>query len=187
MCRQQEQFTAGCRCVCCRVDGMQTMKFVDDLIQQLQATPRCQVSPPSGQPVTRAGLVVPPEVVRFYELCGGADLFVGSDHPLSLVSPKRFRSANLEIVGEEIDNDISSSWFVIAEGRSGEYVSIDLGPEHLGRCYDSYVDRHGVAGSCAVIALSFCEFLERCLLAKGDRYYWLVDQFVGYGDAYGLP
>jgi antitoxin YokJ len=163
---------------------MQTMKSIDDLIQQIKATPHCKVDPALGQPRPRPSLVVPPEVARFYELCGGAELFVGSDHPLSFVSPRRFRSANLEIVGEEIDDDISSTWCIFAQGRSGEYATIDLGAQRAGRCYDSYVDRHGVAGSCAVIAQTFCEFLERCLPANGDRYFWLNDRFFAYGDAY---
>jgi antitoxin YokJ len=103
---------------------------------------------------------------------------------MTVVKADRLRSANVEMLGELIEDDRSAMWFIVAESRSGEYVSIELGAERLGGCYDSLVDRHGVAGSCAVVANSVSECFERSLTASGSRHYWRADDFVPYGDAY---
>jgi antitoxin YokJ len=163
---------------------MSTVKSIKSIISGISASSNCKVIDATGLPTLLGRGRLPPELIDFYNLCGGIELCFGSEYSLKIVTPSQFRPANIEIFGERIEDDISSSWYVVAEGRSGEYVSVDLSADRCGRCYDSYVDRHGVAGSCPVIALSFGEFLERCWARLGSRFYWLEDQFQSYGDAY---
>lgn len=54
-------------------------------------------------------------------------------------------------------------------------VTIDCSADRLGRCYDSFWDSHGVAGSCSIVALSFTDLLQRLLDNNGDYWYWLGD------------
>lgn len=129
-------------------------------------------------------LDIPDDLREFYSRCGGMELFQASEYPLRIVSPSTFRLANPAIVGEVIEDDITSSWYIFAEGRSGEFVTVDLHPSRRGRCYDSYIDRHGIVGSCPILALSFTEFLKEVLNRPGSRFYWLLDSFKSYGDAY---
>lgn len=70
--------------------------------------------------------------------------------------------------------------------RSGavEAISVDCSPQRLGLCYDSFWDRHGVVGDCAVLARSFTELLQRLFEARGGYWYWLRDDAPNYGDAY---
>ena len=132
-------------------------------------------------PALPDGLHLPDDVSEFYKNCGGIRLAVGQDE-FHVVSPTDFVRSNDAILGETHANDRSHWWFVI--GRSGEqYVSIDLAPGRLGRCYDSFWDRHAVAGSCPVIAASFSEFLARLLDGDGSLY-WLAEDFVAEEDAY---
>jgi hypothetical protein len=53
-------------------------------------------------------------------------------------------------------------------------------------CYDSFHEVHGMPGSCAVVALSFTDLLERLLAARGGHWYWLEPGFASLGDAYDL-
>jgi antitoxin YokJ len=157
---------------------------VDELIERISCTSECNVLAASGQPVVRSGEQLPADLERFYSVCGGAELFVTSDYPLRIVRPSELVRANPEIVGVEATEDITDSWYIVARGGSEEAISIDCRLERLGRCYDSFWDRHGVAGSCPVIALSFTELLSRFVAAEGKRLYWLERDWVGYGDAY---
>jgi antitoxin YokJ len=91
--------------------------------------------------------------------------------------------ANPVIIGERVD-DISDSWYIVGRGGAGEFMSIDLHPDRVGTCYDSFREVHGVPGSCAVIALSFTDLLERLLAAHGGHWYWLEPDFAPLGDAY---
>ena len=53
--------------------------------------------------------------------------------------------------------------------------------------YDSFWDRHGVVGECAVVARSFTELLSNLFYNQGDDYpYWLEADFEYIGDAYDL-
>ena len=64
------------------------------------------------------------------------------------------------------------------------YVTIDLAKERLGRCYDSFWDRHGVVGECAVIAQTFTELVSQLYSNQGKSLFWLDDKFNYLGDAY---
>ena len=59
---------------------------------------------------------------------------------------------------------------------------IDLDPRRLGRVYDGFWDRFGVAGSMPVVALSFTDFLARLAESSGEPV-WAGDD-LGLGDAY---
>lgn len=131
-----------------------------------------------------AGRRLPDDVVAFYTECGGADLFLGKDFELRICTPGELVPSNPEIMGEQVPDDITSSWYIVARGGSGEYISIDLHPDRLGLCYDSFHEVHGVAGSCPVVATSFTDLLRRLLAADGGHWYWLEPGWVSLGDAY---
>lgn len=69
------------------------------------------------------------------------------------------------MIGEKTEYDISSNWYIIGRDMNKEYITIDLNPLRLGRCYDSYWENHGVPGNCAIIATTFTE-----LITLGDAY-----------------
>jgi hypothetical protein len=163
---------------------MQAVSNLANLIGKIRTTNGCRVAAPSGYPSLPVAYSLSDDLLQYFSTCGAIELFTDADYPLSIASPSTFTSANIEIVGEVIENDITASWFVCARGRTGEYITIDLNPARLGWCYDSYEDRHGVAGSCPIIARSFAEFLERAFSTRGGRHYWLLDSFQSYGDAY---
>jgi antitoxin YokJ len=152
-----------------------------DLVAQLRQNDDCQVLPASGIP--SAGLRLPADVEEFYRLCGGATLFQGADYSIDIVAPSDFVRANPVIVGKDGADDISYDWFVIA--KAGEqYITIDLNESRIGRCYDSFWDRHGVAGECKIVATSFEGLLEQLIETRGAYWYWLDEDFQSLGDAY---
>lgn len=154
---------------------------VKELIEKLQSRNDCQVSPPAGIP--SVDLPLPDDLREFYEYCGGARLFEGADYSITIVTPREFLRANPVILGEDAADDISYDWFVIA--KAGEqYITIDLNESRSGRCYDSFWDRHGVAGNCQIVANSFEQLLEQLLKGTGGYWYWLQDSFQTLGDAY---
>ncbi len=154
------------------------------LITRIRATPDCQVFAPVGMPVIHEGHLFPDDLRSFYTLCSGVRLFEGRDYAVTIVSPVQFVLANPVIVGEVVEDDISSTWYIIADDGNGDYLTIDLSRERLGRCYDSFFDRHGVAGSCPIIATSFTDLLIRLYENQGQYWYWLRSGFAPIGDAY---
>jgi hypothetical protein len=158
-----------------------------EVADSIRARPDCRTSPAAGLPAVQAGLRLPDDVAGFYAECGGADLFVGKDFGLRICTPDEFVPANPVIVGEQVPDDITSSWYLVACGGSGEHLSIDLHPDRLGLCYDSFFEVHGVAGSSAVVATSFTDLVRRLLAGGGGHWYWLEPGWVSLGDAYDGP
>lgn len=160
------------------------MTEIELIVGRIRQTKGCRILPPSGLPVIRAQDRLPGDLLEFYQLCGGVHLFDDGEYPIRIVEPEGFAKSNPEIVGMECPEDISDSWYIVARGGGEEAISVDCNPDRLGRCYDSFWDRHGVAGDCAVVALSFTELLRRLFSAQGGYWYWLVEGGVGHGDAY---
>jgi len=127
---------------------------------------------------------LPDDIKEFYNLCGGVSLYLSGESTANIVPPNEFILANPLIVGERCVNDITSNWYIVANDGNGDYLTIDLEKERLGRCYDSFWDSHGVVGECPIIANSFTEILERLIDNKGQHWYWLSDGFEALGDAY---
>jgi hypothetical protein len=129
-------------------------------------------------------LQLPDDLKSFYLVAGGATLFRGSGFQFNIVGPSDLVSTNLRLIGSAQFGDISDSWFSVAEDSNGDYLSIDLGPAHRGRCYDSFHETHGVVGNTPIIATSFTDLLFRLLANRGEHPYWLAHGFVSLGDAY---
>ncbi len=160
------------------------MATIRDLLARIERTADCRVLPAAGSPRLRPGEALPPDLDIFYKLCGGVEFFHGADYPVRVVGPDSFVRANPVILGEDHPEDRSDRWYIVAVGVAEEAISIDLGTARLGRCYDSFWDSHGVAGSCAIIAESFSELLEELLRAEGGYWFWLGPGFGRFGDAY---
>jgi antitoxin YokJ len=160
------------------------MSVIARLLKELESKRECILHGPVGAPTMLDGQMLPDDLLEFYRICGGFELSKDSNYPLTLSSPSKLTASNMTIIGEDIQDDQTAFWRIIAIGRTDEYISIDVSAEKTGRCYDSYADRHGVAGSCAIIALSFTEFLENLASQVSERPYWLDASFRGHGDAY---
>lgn len=161
---------------------------IRELIEEIKNLPNCIVYPSKGLPKVESKHYLPEDIKEFYELCGGITLFENQSYIANIVSPDEFILANPIIVGELCEEDITSEWYIIANDGNGDYMTIDLNPERMGRCYDSYWDRHGVVGECDVIAITFTDLLQRLVKNSGQRWYWLRDDFASMGDAYdGIP
>lgn len=155
---------------------------MESLLSKIKKLDNCEVLPPVGMPLIDRP--IPSDMEEFYKLCGGVKLFSNKDYGIQIVAPREFVLANPVIVGELYEEDISSSWYIVAKGGSDEIISIDLDPTRVGRCYDSFYDTHAVAGSCAIVAGSFTELLEKLIENQGGYWYWLKDNFDHIGDAY---
>ena len=155
-----------------------------ELLDRIRLDPACEVRPPAGVPQVRHRDQVPSDVAEFYSLCGGVTLFAGADYTCEFISPSELRRANPMIMGEEFPDDITDSWYVIVHDFNGDYLSIDFAPERCGRCYDSFHERHGLAGDCPIIAKSLTNLLEQLFDNRGGYWYWLESGFASLGDAY---
>ena len=158
--------------------------IITDLIQTVKRQPDCEVCDPCGLPLLASDVELPNDLITFYENCGGMSLFIYQQYMFSIVSPKSMVLANPVLIGDLCEEDISSKWYIIGKYNNNNYVSIDLAKERLGRCYDSFWDRHGVAGSCTIVASSFTQLLTRLFDNKGKSIFWLDKNFSYIGDAY---
>lgn len=161
------------------------MTEMQRVLDRIRRTHDCAVVVPRGQPVLREGDRIPDDLAEFYRLVGGVSLFEHGTYPIRVVGPEDLARANPEIVGTDCPDDISDSWYIVARGGREEAITIDCSPERIGRCYDSFWDRHGVAGDCRVVALSFTELLQRLFDNGGGYWYWLAGDAPSHGDAYG--
>ena len=157
------------------------------MLKELATIPDCHLYPPSGLPVIKDNEVLPADLRQFYELCGGADLFVGTKHSTYIVPPDRFVPANPAILigvsREELsdpDYTFSNSWYILVDNESGEYITIDLNPNKLGYCYDSFWDIHPFNST--IIASSFTDLLVHLISDQGNQYH--RDDWEPIGDAF---
>ncbi|WP_167280571.1 SMI1/KNR4 family protein [Paenibacillus lupini] len=158
---------------------------MNELIEDIKRIEDCKVLPPSNQPILfNYNHILPADLRRFYELCGGITLFESASYAMTIVQPNDFVLANPVIVGELCEYDRSSDWYVIGTDGSSQYITIDLSYGRCGKCYDSFYEVHGVAGSNAIIANSFTDLLRQLLESKGQYLYWVEDDFEALGDAY---
>ncbi|SDS47382.1 SMI1 / KNR4 family (SUKH-1) [Paenibacillaceae bacterium GAS479] len=156
--------------------------MIRELLIKISQLKNCTLYPPKGLPIVEYDL--PDDVKEFYELCGGIDLFIDSDYSIKIVSPIEFEPANPVIIGENIEGDRSSEWYIIAKDENSQFITMDLNKNTHGRCYDSFHDRHGTVGNTDIIASSFTNFLTQLVNNESGYWYWLEDDFEYIGDAY---
>lgn len=155
-----------------------------NLVTLIGNTPGCEIIAQKGSPPSASEINIPQDVLEFYKICGGARLFLRSDYPITILQSCEIKKSNEVILNEVIENDPSNNWYVIAKCGSGEYISIDFSIKGNGRCFDSFYETYGLIGEMKIVATSFSEFIARSIGTHGGRYYWLEDNFCGYGDAY---
>ena len=167
------------------------MSRIKNLIDEIARTADCTVLHPCGLPSISPKDTLTPELQEFYEICGGVSLFGSSIYSIEIVPPKEFVQANNEILigatQEDLNalhDDISSSWYIIGRGKNRQYVTIDLGINRSGKCYDSFWDRYAMPGYMPVIANSFFNLLNNLHASRGEHWYWLQPSFASLGDAY---
>ncbi|HVR44522.1 MAG TPA: SMI1/KNR4 family protein [Thermoanaerobaculia bacterium] len=152
-------------------------------LQELWKRRDCSVAPPFGEPALPEGIVLPDDLLEFYRLCGGADLFVGSEHALRILGPMEFAPADPVIFGRALPQSASATWWVIARRAGDAFITIDLDPARSGRCYDSAWDRHGVAGNCPVVSRSFTNLLATLASRGSGEPWWNDPSWPRLGDA----
>jgi antitoxin YokJ len=159
------------------------MKKVIDTIEKVKQDSSCNVLESKGLPTIPSNLSMPKDLEQFYNYCGGITFFEDEDYPIQILEPVNFQRANILILGEDYEEDISHNWYTIAK-YNGEYISIDLSKKNNGRCYDCSWDIHGVAGSQPIISNTFFDLLTNVYKSKGQYWYWLNSTFDYIGDAY---
>lgn len=159
------------------------------ILERIGGTPDCIVSPPAGLPKVRSDHTLPSDLQEFYGLCGGIKFFTTKAYTMEIVAPQNFVLANPEILSSGWEqyvpkDDISNDWYIVAQAGVEQRISIDLGKERLGRCYDSFWDRHASPGESPIVATCFTDLLEQIFRASGGYWFWLADSFKSLGDAY---
>jgi antitoxin YokJ len=157
---------------------------LESCIAGIRKSTTCKLKKAAGLPKLPRSLRLPDDLRAFYEQAGGAILFEDAPCEIEVVPPKGFVQANPVILGEALEDNISNDWFIVGQSPP-QYITIDLNEKRLGRCYDSFWDRHSVRNQCPIIARSFTELLDRLITSKGQKLFWLAKGFVSLGDAYG--
>ncbi|RPD43598.1 SMI1/KNR4 family protein [Hymenobacter sediminis] len=160
------------------------MKNLEDFLATIASTNDCVVAKRLSPLPLQIEYSLPTDLQYYLENYSSIKLFKSAEYPLEIVGAEDFLRANPVIIGEEIEDDISNNWFIIATDGKSQYITIDLSKERLGKCYDSFWDRHGVAGEQPVIANSFTELLQNLYKNTGNYPYWLEEGFQSLGDAY---
>ena len=159
------------------------MKEIIEILTEIENAKNCTVSK-LEKPIKKLPFDLPKDLEYYLKNYSSIVLFQNTDYSIKIVGVSGFKRANPVIVGEEVEDDISHNWYIIADDNNSQYITIDLTKDKLGYCYDSFWDRHGVVGEQAVIAQSFTELLERLYNSKGQSWSWIDSNFQSYGDAY---
>lgn len=161
---------------------------IQEIIRELKSSNNFIVKEPCGYPILNNGHVLPDDMKEFFRLCGGIVCYTEEGgFPIEILSPSNVKQANLVLLGNEYKEDISSSWYLIADAEDGNYISIDCDLSRIGKCYESFIYKHAAAGNCPVIALSFTELLINIYNYKGDYFFWKDNpEFIVHGDAYDI-
>lgn len=163
------------------------MPEITSLIAQIRSTPGWLLSPPNGLPVVPSTLELPPDLRRFYEVAGGSVVYGQRKcSPARIVAPEEFQRVDLAISGEEIVPGPFEYWFAIADVADGNYIAIDLHPDHQGLCYDCFHETFAIPGEVRIIADSFTDLLHRLLRHDEDSSFWLEESFQPLGEAFTL-
>lgn len=158
---------------------------LEEIIMQMKKNNNFEVKKPCGLPKTMKNHILPEDVKEFYSICGGIECYLEyGGFPLTILEPSKVKLANLIVLGEQYEEDISSSWYVIADAEDGNYISIDFNRDRLGRCYESFEYSHAVKNNCPIIAKSFTELLINIFKYSGDYFFWKDEKVTHYGDAY---
>lgn len=164
-----------------------------ELLTRIRHAPDCEVLAPRGLPVVREEHVIPEDVREWYGLCGGISLYRKQPNRFCIVPPTEIVLANPVLMpglSQELlassAGDISWYWYIIAHDWGGNYLTIDLSRERLGRCYDSFFGYHAMPGYCAVVARSLTELITHLYENQKDGRYWDAPDFVSLGDSYDV-
>ena len=165
------------------------MHDVDTILDDLISRSSCLVSPPAGVPKLSGGLELPSDLQRFYERCGG--LVVNKDGECGswarIVSPDEFQRIDATIMGGEMfASGPFQHWYAIVDVQDGNYLAIDVGREHNGKCLDCFRETFAMPGYVSVIASSFSDLLIRLRDHKEDSAFWLQDDFSSLGEGFEL-
>ncbi|KAF2080568.1 SMI1/KNR4 family protein [Flavobacterium sharifuzzamanii] len=160
-----------------------------NVLQKIESDPNCKLLKRESTP--KSNLKLPSDLKYFYENYDSLELFANKPYGIRIVSLNEFIPTNKrlypedDIIWEELEDDISNEWFLIAESAElSQYISIDLRKSHLGYCYDSFLETHATPDENMIIAKSFTELLEKLYSSNGEDWFWLDDEFEPYGDAY---
>lgn len=155
------------------------------IIDKIRLDANCVVYAPAKLPSVLEKFAIPDDVMEFYRLCGGMEIYCKSSLGFRIMPADKVMPVNPLIIGEMYEEDISSNWFAIAQDGNGNYISIDFsrGTKN-GFCYDSAIDRHGLVGDCAIVAKCFTDLLTNLYASKGQSIYWTEPDFQYLGDAY---
>ena len=159
---------------------------IKELLKSIENNSNFIVKEPCGLPQIENNHTIPKDVKEFYFLCGGIECYIKEGgFPLSILSPDNIISTNVLLFKTNYPNDISFSWYTIADAYDGNYISIDFDIKRLGRCYESFEYSHASKGYCPIIALSFTELLINIITYTGDYFYWKDNiKFKSHGDGY---
>lgn len=164
------------------------MARIDDILDQLRNDDTCVMSPPCGLPQVAPGLELPADVVRFYERAGGMvlrkDGRCGSR--ARIVTPQEFDRIDSTIVGEMFAAGPFKYWYAIVDVEDGNYLAIDIGHDHSGKCLDCFHETFADPGYVKVVALSFTDLLMRIINHQDDSAFWLQDEFEALGEGFAL-
>ncbi len=149
-----------------------------ELIEVIRKAPGCTVHPPAGLPQIKPEHVLPDDLKTFYTLTGGMTIFNNSSTYVEISSPQKCLLSNLVIFeGILSDEDLYSdmnhaswSWYIAGKAQNAQWYSIDLHPDRLGICYNSFWDVH--PGNSEIIALSFTSLIADLLLNNAESDYW---------------
>jgi len=150
------------------------MKSVDEIIWLAKKEAGCVVLPAQGLPLL--SLELPHDLRRFYELCGGIDMFPHEDWGWRIVKPEEFKpilvqECLMSLFNEGHGTGLEDTLYYLAvRGAGPDSASIDLRPETLGLCYDTFSG--DIFSPLHVIALSFTEMLFRMFQERQKTCYW---------------
>lgn len=127
-------------------------------------------TPPAPSPLDAS---LPADLQAFYRKYGQTTFYPGAPYSFTIQQADQLERADLHVAGEDIGDELSEYWYVIAT-CDDQAISIDLRPgETFGHCYDSFWDRYPTADDTTLVARSFTELLQKIVADSGRSLFWI--------------
>lgn len=117
---------------------------IAELINSIASKQGCEVMK-REQPIDLSEYSLPADLNYYLSNYNGIKLFTDKPFGITIVGFDDFKVTNKilypegDVIWEELEGDISENWYLIAKAEELEqYISIDLGEERKGYCYDSF-------------------------------------------------
>ena len=101
------------------------MERLQRILKSISETNGCKLVKREKPINIEVGFILPDDLRFYFENYNSITFWEKSNYSVKIVGIEGFKKANPIIIGEDVPDDISNNWFIIAEDNP-QFITIDL-------------------------------------------------------------